>query len=100
MSILKLVFTFVFLFLNIALADMFSASHGCYSPTKPYKPYSFNSQWEVDSYNNSIRRYNNEVSDYKNCINDFIEEQNRGIKNHQTATQNAIDDWNLFISFN
>lgn len=69
-------------------ADMFQPSHSC---TKPYKPYQFTSQWEVDSFNSSVRLY-------KQCINDFIEEQNDAIRTHQNATTEAVDEWNSFVS--
>ncbi len=85
---------------NSSYADMFEPSHGCYPPTKPFKPYSFNSQWEIDSYNDSIRRYNNEVEDYKNCISSFIDEQNDATRKHQNAANSALNDWNLFVSYN
>ncbi len=88
------------IYINVLNADVFQPSHSCYTPTKPFKPYSFNSQWEVDSYNSSIGRYNNEVEDYRTCINDFIDDQKQGISNHKNAAQNALDDWDLFVSYN
>lgn len=78
--------------MSIALllnADMFEPSHSC---TKPVKPYEFTSQWEVDNYNDEVRRY-------KNCIQDFVEEQNDAINNHVNAKNNAIDDWNNFTNY-
>lgn len=72
-----------------AQADMFSPSHGC---RKPYKPYKFTNEWEIDN-------FKNEVDDYKQCINDFVEEQNDAIQNHKDAAEEAIDDWNRFVSY-
>lgn len=69
-------------------ADMFQPSHNC---TKPYKPYQFNNQWEVDSFNDDVRRY-------KQCINDFVREQNDAMQAHQDAAEEAVDDWNDFVS--
>ncbi|KXS47458.1 MAG: hypothetical protein AWU57_5513 [Marinobacter sp. T13-3] len=45
------------------LSDMIVPSPSCYQPSKPYQ---FNSQWEVDN-------FNQEVQDYKACISDFVE---------------------------
>ncbi|NCC19267.1 MAG: hypothetical protein EOM29_10050 [Bacteroidia bacterium] len=87
-------------FLVISLnADMFQPSPSCYEPTKPFKPYSFNSQWEVDSYNNLIRMYRIEVDDFRNCIQNFINEQNMAIKKHADAIDEATNKWNNFVAY-
>lgn len=70
------------------LADIFSPSHSC---SKPYKPYQFRDQYEVD-------RFNSEVKQFKKCINDFVEEQNEASKKHLQAGQDAIDDWNSYVN--
>ena len=72
-----------------ALSDIFEPSHNC---RKPYKPISFSSQWEVDSFMDDVDRY-------RECIQDFVEEQNKAIKNHSRAADRAIDDWNHFVRF-
>lgn len=72
-----------------AQADMFTPSHSC---SKPYKPYRFNSELE-------IQRFRDDVEDYKQCINDFVEEQEDAIRRHQEAAQDAIDEWNSFVSY-
>jgi hypothetical protein len=71
------------------LADMFAPSHSC---SKPYKPYQFNSQYEVDSFNNDVERY-------KNCIQNFIDEQNEAVLTHQRAADEALDAWNRFVNY-
>jgi len=71
------------------LSDMFVPSPSCYQPSKPYQ---FNSQWELDN-------FNQEVQDYKACISDFVEEQNEAARNHQQAASDAIDDWNRFVDY-
>lgn len=71
------------------LADMFTPSHSC---SKPYKPYQFNSQWEVDSFNDDVKRY-------KRCISDFVDKQNEAAKKHQQAASDAIDEWNRFVKY-
>lgn len=70
------------------LADMFAPSHAC---SKPIKPYQFSSQWQVDSFNDDVRRY-------KTCIADFVGEQQDAITRHQSAAQDAIDEWNQFVN--
>lgn len=72
-----------------ALSDMFVSSPSCLSPSKPYQ---FNSQWELDN-------FNQEVQDYKSCISNFVEEQNEAARNHQQAASDAIDDWNRFVDY-
>ena len=71
------------------LADMFAPSHSC---SKPYKPYEFTSQYEVDSFNDDVERY-------KQCIQYFIEEQNDAVTNHQQAAEDALDEWNSFVNY-
>ena len=71
------------------LADMFSPSHYC---SKPYKPYEFTEQWQVDSFNYDVERYSE-------CIQDFVEEQNDAVRKHQEAANDAIDEWNSFVNF-
>lgn len=70
-------------------ADMFTPSHSC---SKPYKPFQFNSQWEVDS-------FYEEVEAYKRCISNFVDEQNEEAVNHQEAASDAIDEWNNFVNY-
>lgn len=72
-----------------AYADMFTPSPSCFKPSKPYQ---FNSQWEVDN-------WNDEVSNYKSCISEFVDEQNRAAANHQQAASDAIDEWNSFVQY-
>ncbi len=70
-------------------ADMFTPSASC---SKPYKPYEFTDQYQLDSFNDDVRRY-------KICIMDFVEEQNNAIRNHQNAQSSAIDEWNSFVNY-
>lgn len=71
------------------IADMFTPSNSCYKPSKPYQ---FNSQWEVDNYNNEVDRY-------KRCIQDFIDEQNDAAQKHLDAAEEAADEWNRFVRY-
>lgn len=71
-------------------ADMFEPSHSCH---EPYKPYEFTSQWELD-------QYQSDVENYQRCINDFVEEQEQAIRKHQSAAEDAVDDWNRYVNLN
>jgi hypothetical protein len=85
----------VFLSLVLPTLSLFSYSysyvqpHSCY---KPYKPYSFTDQYEVD-------RYNNEVQIYKDCINEFVDEKQNEIRDLKDAMNNAIEEWNSFVRY-
>lgn len=68
---------------------MFTPSHSC---SKPYKPYQFDSDWE-------LRQFQDDVEDYKRCISDFVEEQEDAVRKHQEAAQEAIDEWNSFVNY-
>ncbi len=70
-------------------SDYYSPSHSC---SKPYKPYTFDTQWELDA-------FLEEVEQYKNCIEDFVEEQNEAAENHTDAAEEAISDWNDFVRY-
>ena len=88
----KFIFTAVItlsLFVMPTLADSFQPSHYC---NKPYKPYQFSSDYE-------IQRFNQEVETYKNCMSDFIDEQNDAARKHQRAAEEAIDEWNSFVNY-
>ena len=86
-SVLALLF--LVLFVSSARADMFTPSHSC---SKPYKPYQFTSDWEVT-------QFQDDVEAYKQCISDFVEEQEDAVRRHQEAAQEAIDEWNNFVNY-
>ncbi|MCF7821988.1 MAG: hypothetical protein K9M17_06060 [Mariprofundaceae bacterium] len=67
-------------------------SHDCIKPTKPIKPYSFDSQWEVDSYNSEVDLYNSQLQQYLSCIDEYIENANNDIKRIKEKAQEAIDE--------
>ena len=85
---LLLIVTYI-LIPHTALADIISPSPYC---SKPYKPYKFNSQSELD-------RFNDEVRSYKSCINDFVEEQQDAVTRHSNAANEAIEEWNRFVNY-
>jgi hypothetical protein len=74
---------------SASYADMFTPSHSC---SKPYKPYQFTDQYQIDS-------FQSEVETYKYCIQEFIDEQNDAARKHQDAAQEAIDEWNSFVNY-
>ncbi|RYG62107.1 MAG: hypothetical protein EON60_01000 [Alphaproteobacteria bacterium] len=43
------------------------------SCSKPFKPFSFTSQWDVDRYNNDLKRY-------ADCVDEYMENANNDIK--------------------
>ncbi len=79
----------IFVASSAVFADMFTPSHSC---SKPYKPYKFNNEWE-------LRNFKNEVENYKQCINDFVEEENDAVRKHRNAAEEAIDEWNSYVNY-
>lgn len=73
-----------------AMADTFAPSHTC---TQPVKPARFNDNQEVDMFNQA-------VAEYKKCISDFAAEQNQAADLHRNAANQAVDEWNNFVSAN
>lgn len=73
--------------ISLASADIFIPSHSC---SKPYNPYSFTSQGELDSFRDDVRRY-------KSCLEEFVEEQEGAIRKHREAANRAIEEWNSFV---
>ncbi len=84
-----LLFTCLTLFVTPALALVFGSSnlgifgypdHTC---SKPYKPYSFTTQWEVDSFNAELTTYYKCIDEYvdaaKNDIDRIIEKANEAV---------------------
>jgi hypothetical protein len=69
------------------VADLAVPLHSCLRPNKPAQ---FDSQAQLDV-------FNQEVEQYQVCINDFVLAQNRAIENHQAASVNALTEWNLFV---
>ena len=53
--------------------------HNC---KKPYKPYEFRDQWELDDYKYSYNRY-------IKCINEYIENGNNDIKNTRRTAKSC-----------
>ncbi len=64
--------------------------HSCRKPNKPFKPYSFNSRWEVDSYNSQVDSYNYEHQRYIACVKEYLENADNDIKRIQEKMEEAI----------
>ena len=60
------------------------------SCSKPDKPNKFNSQLQLDDYNNDVQKY-------QRCLYDFVDQQEEAIQRHQRAANVAIDEWNNFV---
>ena len=73
-----------------AFADMFEPSNSC---TEPYKPYQFESEWELES-------YKSDVEFYRDCLSRFIDEQNEEAQNHIDAAESAAQEWERFVMYN
>jgi hypothetical protein len=71
---------------SLAFADIVEPSHDC---DKPDVPYEFQDQYERDE-------FETDVEEYKTCITDFVEEQQDAIRKHQSAADDAIEEWNAF----
>ena len=69
-------------------------SHDCYKPTKPFEPYSFDNQLEIDSYNDEVEHYNSELEQYINCIQEYVDSASNDIKRIQEKAEEAIDEAN------
>jgi hypothetical protein len=69
-------------------ADMFSPSHSC---SRPYKPFEFTSRSKQEL-------FLLEVESYKQCITDFVEEQEGAIRAHRQAAEEAIEERDSFVN--
>ena len=67
-----------------------------YSPpySKPYKPYSFSSQWEIDQYNSEVENYNYEMRSYRDCIREYVDNAKNDIKRIKEKANEAISEAN------
>jgi hypothetical protein len=61
-------------------------------PSKPIKPYSFNSRWEIDSYNSQVDSYNMERQRYVGCVKDYLEYASNDIKRIEERMDEAIEE--------
>jgi hypothetical protein len=68
-------------------ADSSAPSHSC---RKPGKAAEIKTQQEADKFN--------EVSKYKSCIEDFVRQQEDAAMNHRRVANEAISEWNDFVT--
>jgi hypothetical protein len=70
-------------------------SHTCTAPySKPIKPYSFSSQWEVDQYNMEVENYNRERREFISCIEEYVDNEKNDIKRIKEKANEAINEAN------
>jgi hypothetical protein len=87
MKLKILTFITILLLTFSAQADNEASSPSCSKPDKPNK---FNSQSELDGFNNGVQQY-------QRCLYDFVKAQEEAIQKHQQAANDAIDEWNSFV---
>ena len=70
-------------------------SHECSAPySKPTKPYSFSSQWEVDQYNSEVENYNYELGESMSCIREYVDNAKNDIERVKEKANEAINEAN------
>jgi hypothetical protein len=87
MKLKILAFITILLLTFSAQADNYDPSPSC---SKPNKPNEFNSERELDSFNNDVQQY-------QRCLYDFVDEHEEAIQRHNRAANDAIDEWNNFV---
>jgi len=75
---------------NLYLSDY--PAHKCRKPDKPYKPYSLNDQYEVDSYNRKVRAYNRELEEYVDCLKKYADNAENDIERIKERVREAMND--------
>jgi len=71
-------------------ADNFQPLPHCYKPSKPL--------WLASGFYKA--RYKRDVTDYQDCMKAFIVDQERAVKIHTQAAQQALKTWNDFAKDN
>ena len=85
--------TFAIVFGGSNLGIFGYPKHTCTKPySKPYKPYQFNSQWEIDSYNSDVESYNMDVSQYLTCIREYADNGKNDMDRIREAINDAINE--------
>jgi len=69
-------------------ADSSAPSHSC---RKPGKAAEIKTQQEADKFNEA-------VSKYKSCIEEFVRQQEDAAMIHRRAANEAINEWNDFVT--
>jgi len=70
-------------------------SHECNPPySKPYKPFSFNYQWEIDQYNSEVEIYNRELQEFLDCIDEYVNNAKNDIERIREKANEAINEAN------
>jgi hypothetical protein len=61
----------------VALMSPEKAIAYCMKPSPPYKPWSFNSNQQIDAYNKKVDEYNRDIEQFRDCATRQIESYNR-----------------------
>ncbi len=72
---------------SLSYADLYEPVPQCYQPSKPL--------WFATAY--YTERYEHDIRAYQTCMKAFIVKEERAIKMHQKAAQQALKSWNNFI---
>ena len=83
--------TIAFLVIAAPLANAADSSAPSHSCRKPGKAAEIKTQQEADKFNEA-------VSKYKSCIEDFVRQQEDAATNHRRAANEAISEWNDFVT--
>jgi len=75
---------------NLGFGDY--PKHSCSKPNKPYKPYQFTDQWQLDRYNAEVRSYNRDLEVFLSCIDEYLDNSKNDIKRIQEKAQEALND--------
>ena len=89
-SVSSSVFAIVFGGSNLVISVY--PDHSCIKPSKPFKPYNFQSRWEIDSYNSQVDLYNIERQLYVDCIKVYLENASNDIKRIEEKMDEAIEE--------
>jgi hypothetical protein len=83
--------TIAFLVLAASFANAADSSAPSHSCRKPDKAAEIKTQEEADKFNEA-------VSKYKSCIEEFVRQQEDAAMIHRRAANEAISEWNDFVT--
>ena len=83
--------TIAFLVIAAPLANAADSSAPSHSCRKPGKAAEIKTQQEADKFNEA-------VSQYKSCIEEFVRQQEDAAMIHRRAANEAISEWNDFVT--
>ncbi|SRR6266571_3772159 len=67
-------------------------SHTCgFKPSKPFKPFSFTYQWEIDQYNMEVDSYNSRRREFISCLQEYLDNAKNDIERIKEKMNEAVD---------